>query len=47
VTSTIRRENWLGFKSLWLGYRVSAYGQGLGSSFRFGSGYRYACGSWN
>jgi len=27
VTSTICRDNWLGFKSLWLGYRISAYGQ--------------------
>jgi len=34
VTSTIRRDNWLGFKSLWLGFRISAYGQGLWSSFR-------------
>jgi len=41
VTSTIRRENWLGFKSLWLGFRIRAYGQGLGSSFRFsGSAFR-------
>ena len=30
VTSTICRDNWLGFKSLWLGYRISAYGQVLG-----------------
>jgi len=30
VTSTICRDNWLGFKSLWLGFRISAYGQGLG-----------------
>jgi len=29
VTSTIRRDNWLGFKSLWLGFRISAYGQGF------------------
>jgi len=35
VASTIRRDNWLGFKSSWLGFRLSAYGQGLGSSFRF------------
>jgi len=35
VTSTIRRDSWLGFKSLWLGFRIGAYGQGLGSSFRF------------
>ena len=31
VTSTIRRDNWLGFKGL----RIRAYGQGLGSRFRF------------
>ena len=37
VTSrpTIRRDNSLGFMSLWLGFRISAYGQGLRSSFRF------------
>jgi len=29
VTSTIRRENFLGFKSLWLGFRIRAYSQGL------------------
>jgi len=29
VTSTIRRDNLLGFKSLWLGFRIRAYGQGL------------------
>jgi len=35
VTSTISRENWLGFKSLWLGFWIRAYDQGVGSSFRF------------
>jgi len=35
MTSMIRRDNWLGFKSLWLGFRIRVYGQGLGSSFRF------------
>ena len=25
----------MGFKSLWLGFRIRAYGQGLGSGFRF------------
>jgi len=25
----------LGFKSLWLGFRISAYGQGLGLVFGF------------
>jgi len=34
-TSTIRGESWLGFKSLWLGFRIRAYGQGDGSSSRF------------
>jgi len=31
VTSTIRGDNLLGFKSLWLGFRIriSAYGQDL------------------
>jgi len=29
VTSTIHRDNWLEFKSLWLGFRIMAYGQGL------------------
>ena len=29
MTSTIRRDNWLGFKGLWSGFRISAYGQGL------------------
>ena len=31
VASTICRDNWLGFKSLWLGFRIRAYGQGVGS----------------
>jgi len=37
VTSrpTIRRDNSLRFMSLWLGFKISAYGQGVGSSFRF------------
>jgi len=34
VTSTICRVNWLGFKSLWLGFRIRAYGQGVGSIFK-------------
>ena len=29
VTSTICRDNWLGLKSLWLGFRIRAYGQGV------------------
>ena len=29
VTSTIHRDNLLGFKSLWLGFRIRAYSQGL------------------
>jgi len=35
VTSTIRRDNWLGFKSLSLGFRIRDFGQGLWSSFSF------------
>ena len=35
VTIAMRSDNWLGFKSLWLGLRIRAYGQGLGSSFEF------------
>jgi len=35
VTSTMRRDNWLEFKSSWLGFRIGAYGQGFWSSFRF------------
>ena len=31
----ISRDNSLVFMNLWLGFRISAYGQGLGSSFRF------------
>jgi len=34
VTNTICRDNWLGFKSLWLRFRIRAYGQGVGSSFK-------------
>jgi len=34
MTSTIRKDNWMGFKSLWLGFRIRAYSQGLGSGFR-------------
>jgi len=34
VTSTICRDNWLGFKSLWLGLRIRAYVQGVGSIFK-------------
>ena len=29
VTSTIRSDNLLGFRSLWLGFRIRAYSQGL------------------
>ena len=29
LTSAIRRDNLLGFKSLWLGFRIRAYSQGL------------------
>ena len=47
VTSTICRENWLGFKSLWLGFSIRAYGQGLGSSFRFTGSMFGACSSLN
>jgi len=35
VTSTLHRGNWLGFKSLWLGFGIRAYGQALGSTFAF------------
>jgi len=34
VTSTICRDNRLGFKSLWLGFRIRAYGQCVGSVFK-------------
>ena len=35
-----QKDNGLEFKSLWLGFRIRAYVQGLGSSFRFkGSGF--------
>jgi len=34
VTSTICRDSWLGFKSLWLGFRIRAYGQGVVSIFK-------------
>jgi len=34
VTCTICRDNWLGFKSLWLGFRIRAYNQGVGSIFK-------------
>jgi len=34
VTSTICRDYWLGFKSLWLRFRIRAYGQGVGSIFK-------------
>jgi len=30
----LNAETWLGFKSLWLGFRIRAYGQGAGSTFR-------------
>jgi len=29
VTSTIYRDNWLGFKSLWVEVRIRVYGQGV------------------
>jgi len=34
VTSTICRDNWLGFISLWLQFRIRAYGQGVESIFK-------------
>ena len=34
VTSTICRDNWLGFKSLWLGFRIRDCAQGVGSTFK-------------
>jgi len=34
LTSTMCRDNWLGFKSLWLGLRIRADGQGVGSIFK-------------
>jgi len=37
VTSTIRRDNWLGYKSLWLRFRIRAYGQDVGSIFKLRS----------
>jgi len=30
MTSMIRRNNWLGFRSLWLVFRIRVYGQVLG-----------------
>ena len=30
MTSMIRRDNWLGFKSLWLVFRIRVYGHVLG-----------------
>jgi len=30
MTSMIRRDNWLGFRSLWLVFRIRFYGQVLG-----------------
>jgi len=30
MTNMIRRDNWLGFRSLWLVFRISVYGQVLG-----------------
>jgi len=35
MTSMIRRDNWLGLKSLWFGFRIRVCGQGLGPIFRF------------
>ena len=32
--TTICRDKWLGFKSLKLGFRIMAYGQGKGSVFK-------------
>jgi len=29
VTTTVRRDNLLGYKGLWLGFRIRAYSQGL------------------
>jgi len=34
VTSTICRDNWLGFKSLWLRLMIRAYGQGVRLTFK-------------
>ena len=34
VTSQICKDNWLEFKSLWLGFKTKAYGQGVGSTFK-------------
>ena len=31
---TICRDNWLGFKSLWLGFRIGVYVQDVGSNFK-------------
>ena len=43
VRSTICRENGLGFQSLWLGFRIRAYGQGIRSTFKLsGSVFRTA-----
>jgi len=43
--STICRDNWLGFKSLWLGLRIRACGQGVGSIFKLrGSVFRLELG---
>ena len=35
VTSPICKDNWLEFKSLWLGFKTRTYGQGVGSTFKF------------
>jgi len=34
VTSTICRDSWLGFKSLWLSFMIRAYDQGVRSTFK-------------
>jgi len=30
MTSMIHRDNWLGFRSLWLVFRIRVYGQVIG-----------------
>jgi len=34
VTSPICKDNWWEFKSLWLGFKIRVYGQGVGSMFK-------------
>jgi len=45
VTSAICRDNWFVFRSLWLGFRIRAYGQGVGSIIKLtGSVFRLELG---